>query len=185
MSAVESDADEVKEVALRGLADVIMAFGFEEIITRPPPPSASDTSDTPTTPVRDEELHKRLVTIFAEHLDHELESVRTVAVEAVAKLMMLDELQSAPLFSHLAVLFFNPMTEDDALLRQCLSVFFSAYVFSSAEHTAVVEESFGITLQTIINAPARSPLKKVSLMNVAQFLISITDPVNALLTSAP
>ncbi len=53
-------------------------------------------------------------------MDHELESVRTAAVEGVAKLMMMDELVSAPLFSHLVLLFFNPATEDDTLLRQCL-----------------------------------------------------------------
>ncbi len=37
----------------------------------------------------------------------------------------------------------------------------------------------------IINAPARSPLKKIPLLSVAQFLITITDPLNALLTAKP
>ncbi len=51
LSAIDADADEIKEVALRGLVDVIMTFGFDALVTRPPSTPAAAGEPEPA-PVR-------------------------------------------------------------------------------------------------------------------------------------
>lgn len=57
--------------------------------------------------------------------------LRTVAAEGVAKLMFSGRLLSAKLLSRLILLWYSPMTEEDARLRHCLGVFFPLFAYAT------------------------------------------------------
>lgn len=113
-------------------------------------------------------------------LDSESCEVRCVVAEGLAKLMLCGRVVSAKLLSRLLLLWYNPITEDDALLRHCLGAFFPIYAFASVTNQEVVEEAFLPTLQTLMNAPATSPLSEVNINNVAQLLIQLTNSCHLL-----
>ena len=49
--------------------------------------------------------------------------------------------------SQLVIMFFSPATADDERLRQCLSLFFKVFAFSSTSHAMIIEEAFMTTLR--------------------------------------
>jgi hypothetical protein len=53
--------------------------------------------------------------------------------EGFAKIMFADYYESAATIARMFVLFFDPSTQEDNRLRQCLSVFFNTY---SRDHKA-------------------------------------------------
>jgi condensin complex subunit 3 len=109
-----------------------------------------------------------IVDTLAAYLVHEDQDIRSIAVEGFAKLLLASILQifeqasflididykdivsSPKVLSNLVLLFFNPTTEEDIHLRQCLSVFFPAFAFGNfAAHSLVVEQAFVPTLRTV------------------------------------
>jgi len=57
--------------------------------------------------------------------------IRTVCAEGFARLMCAGRIISPSLFSRLLLHWYNPVTEDDTRLRQCLGTFFPQYAFAS------------------------------------------------------
>ena len=57
--------------------------------------------------------------------------VRSVVAEGLAKLLLSGRVVSAKLLSRLVLIWYNPVTEDDTLLRHCLGAFFPIYAFAS------------------------------------------------------
>lgn len=78
------------------------------------------------------------------------------------------------------LLYYNPATEDDSKLRQCLAVFFPAFSFSSTQRRSVFESSFLMILRKIMYAPSSSLLRKVNVVTVAQYLLYLMDVTNGL-----
>lgn len=74
-------------------------------------------------------------------------------------------------------MFFLPhFAEDDSLLRHMLGVFFPLYASYGGSNQESLCEAVLPTLQTLFNAPSRSPLADVDVDDVANFLVSITSP---------
>lgn len=71
--------------------------------------------------------------IFVSNL--KLSDLRTETAQGLAKLMYMGRISSAKLLSRLVLLWYNPVTEDDTLLRHCLGVFFQLYARESRCHT--------------------------------------------------
>ncbi|KAI0235791.1 Condensin complex subunit 3 [Lamellibrachia satsuma] len=113
-------------------------------------------------------------------LESESSEVRCMVAEGLAKLMLCGRVVSSKLLSRLLLLWYNPITEDDALLRHCLGAFFPIYAFASVANQEVVEEAFLPTLETLMNAPVTSPLSEVNINNVAQLLIQLTNSCHLL-----
>lgn len=61
-------------------------------------------------------------------------------------------------------------------MRHTLGVFFPLYACEDASHQESLYEALMPTLQTLIQAPVRSPLASVDIENVTNFLVSITSP---------
>ena len=74
--------------------------------------------------------------------------------------------------------FFNPDFESDAVLRQCLSIFFPAFAFSSPVHQLLLEGAFLPSIRGALYAAPDSPLREVPLNTIAQFLVYLTDAAN-------
>nr|KAG5687867.1 hypothetical protein BaRGS_007561 [Batillaria attramentaria] len=94
--------------------------------------------------------------------------------KGLAKLLMSGRVFSSTLLSHLLLLWYNPLAEDDAQLRHTLGTFFPIFAFTDSANQDLFEEAFLPTLRTILNAPATSPLSDINASNVADFLVELT-----------
>lgn len=106
-------------------------------------------------------------------------SLRTVAAESLARLLFSRRINADPkLLSKLVLAYYNPVNEDNDLLRQCLTVFFPAFAFSSPYHRVVLESAFCPTLRILLDAPKSSPLSFISKLDVAQYMLHLTNPAS-------
>eukprot|EP00026_Physarum_polycephalum_P000606 Phypoly_transcript_00607.p1 GENE.Phypoly_transcript_00607~~Phypoly_transcript_00607.p1 ORF type:complete len:1416 (+),score=260.93 Phypoly_transcript_00607:45-4250(+) len=156
------DLPAIQLSVIKGIFDLIAFFG---------PPMLQDSVSY---------KGEKLLALLSAFLLHDDEDFRYAAVEGFAKLFMADIATAPQQFTHLVLLFFNPVTAEDLELRQCLSVFFSAFVCRNFDaHSRLIEAAFTPTLKTIINAPHSSPIKKIQLLHVAQFLLTLLDNSNS------
>lgn len=96
--------------------------------------------------------------------------------------MISSRINDPQLLSRLLILFFNPTTVEDVRLRQCLSVFFQAFAFSSPHHRISIEACFLPTLRVCVHAPKTSPLREINLAELAEYMLNLTN--NAALPEA-
>ncbi|KAK7466706.1 hypothetical protein BaRGS_00037193 [Batillaria attramentaria] len=115
-----------------------------------------------------------MIAILSSLLDSENGELRSVVAEGLAKLLMSGRVFSSTLLSHLLLLWYNPLAEDDAQLRHTLGTFFPIFAFTDSANQDLFEEAFLPTLRTILNAPATSPLSDINASNVADFLVELT-----------
>ena len=57
--------------------------------------------------------------------------LRTCAAEGLSKLLLSGRVVSSKILSHLILLWYNPLSEDDTHLRDCLGTFFPLYALAS------------------------------------------------------
>ena len=93
----------------------------------------------------------------------------------MCKLMIANRINEPKLLSRLLILFYNPTTAEDVRLRQCLSVFFQAFAFSSPHHRICIEACFLPTLRVCVHAPKTSPLKEIALSDLAEYMLNLTN----------
>lgn len=117
----------------------------------------------------------KVIAILSAFLDNESSELRNIAAEGLSKLLLSGRVVSSKLLSHLLLLWYNPLVEDDEVLLQCLGQFFPLYAFSCSSNQQQVEEAFMPTLCTLLRAPPTSPLREINEVNVATFLIELTD----------
>ncbi|KAL3865140.1 hypothetical protein ACJMK2_006761 [Sinanodonta woodiana] len=188
MQASKIDVQGVRITALQVLFDLLHSFGLDIIQDQEENQSEEteyQSSVNTTTVLEDENQSKKdddrsalaskLVAIICSFLDSESSELRTVAAEGLAKLLLSGRLVSAKILSHLILLWYNPLTEDDSYLRDCLGTFFPIYAFAGRDNQEMVEEAFIPTLKKLLNAPASSPLAEVDVNNVAELLIQLTN----------
>ena len=109
----------------------------------------------------------------------------------MSKLLYCGRVLSQRILARLLLLWFNPIIEDDTLLRSLLGTFFPAFAASDRynpftntsappvvvrAHAECFYEVFVPVLSTVLEAPETSPLAAVDANNMADFLLSITTP---------
>ncbi|KAL4231186.1 hypothetical protein ACF0H5_008768 [Mactra antiquata] len=194
MQASQIDVEIVRVTALKVLFDLLMLYGLEIIdASESSSTDASDDqddNDTNMSTVTDSTgkendtsagVASKLVAIIRSFLDVESSELRTFAAEGLCKLMLTGRVISSKILSHLILLWYNPLSEDDTHLRDCLGTFFPLYALASRSNQEIVEEAFLPCLQLLLNAPASSPLAEVDVNNVAELLVQLTN--SKLLTS--
>ncbi|XP_045069849.1 LOW QUALITY PROTEIN: condensin complex subunit 3 [Coregonus clupeaformis] len=186
LQIAQLDETKIRISALRSVIDLLLLYGFTLLAERPS--SAPQTAQPSHSPANQEDQEKgeepeegsstaqSILMMLSDFLDSEVSELRTEAAEGLAKLMYSGRISSAKLLSRLVLLWYNPVTEDDTRLRHCLGVFFQLYARESRAHQECVEECFLPTLQTLLNAPATSPLAEVDVGNVAELLVELTRP---------
>ncbi|XP_052365977.1 condensin complex subunit 3-like [Oncorhynchus keta] len=183
MSIAQLDEAKIRISALRSVVDLLLLYGFTLLSERPG--AAPQTSHSPANqedqekgeePEEGSSTAQSILMMLSDFLDSEVSELRTETAEGLAKLMYSGRISSAKLLSRLVLLWYNPVTEDDTRLRHCLGVFFQLYARESRAHQECVEECFLPTLQTLLNAPATSPLAEVDVTNVAELLVELTRP---------
>ncbi|KAG8014791.1 Condensin complex subunit 3 [Nibea albiflora] len=161
MSSLIAQLDEVKIriSALRAIIDLLLLFGFQLLSEA----AANQTAPSSQSPDRQDEdaagteekgdvpedTAQSILVMLSEFLDSEVSDLRTETAEGLAKLMYTGRISSAKMLSRLVLLW---------------------------AHQEVVEESFLLTVRTLMNAPATSPLAEVDINNVVELLVELTRP---------
>ncbi|NXD20422.1 CND3 protein, partial [Spelaeornis formosus] len=186
LQILQIDNIKIKLSALKAIFDQLMLFGIEPFKIRRGSNSQSESahigsenSEEESETVEEEEetatVHS-LLKLLSGFLDSEYSELRTEAAEGIAKLMFSGRLISAKLLSRLVLLWYNPVTEEDTRLRHCLGVFFPLFAYANRSNQECFEEAYLPTLQTLLNAPATSPLAEVDISNVSELLVDLTRP---------
>ncbi|NWT49956.1 CND3 protein, partial [Erythrocercus mccallii] len=186
LQILQIDNIKIKLSALKAIFDQLMLFGIEPFKTRRGNDSQSESAhirtengDDKSETIEEEEetatVHS-LLKLLSGFLDSEYSELRTAAAEGIAKLMFSGRLISAKLLSRLVLLWYNPVTEEDTRLRHCLGVFFPLFAYANRSNQECFEEAYLPTLQTLLNAPATSPLAEVDTSNVSELLVDLTRP---------
>lgn len=115
-----------------------------------------------------------LISILSSMLDNESGELQCTVAEGLAKLLLSRRVFSAGLLSRLLLLWYNPLEEDNAPLRNLLGTFFPILAFTDSGNQQLFEEAFLPTLRTILNAPTTSPLSRINVSNVAEFFVELT-----------
>ncbi|KAF0979310.1 hypothetical protein FDP41_001653 [Naegleria fowleri] len=105
--------------------------------------------------------------------------VRTTCCEGFARLLQTNtiyEQDSAEILSDLILLLFNEATEKDHRLRQCLTIFFPAYTYKSANNMKTMASVFMNTLRRVIHADKKSTLSKINIQTLSQYMLELTNP---------
>ncbi|NXW06975.1 CND3 protein, partial [Fregetta grallaria] len=186
LQVLQIDNVKVKLSALKAIFDQLMLFGIEPFKARRGNDSQREDAHIGTenceeeseTREKEEEaaaIHS-LLQLLSSFLDSEFSELRTEAAEGIAKLMFSGRLISAKLLSRLVLLWYNPVTEEDIQLRHCLGVFFPLFAYANRANQECFEEAYLPTLQTLLNAPATSPLAEIDISNVSELLVDLTRP---------
>ncbi|KFW07392.1 Condensin complex subunit 3, partial [Fulmarus glacialis] len=185
LQVLQIDNIKVKLSALKAIFDQLMLFGIEPFKARRGNDSQSEDADIRTENCEEESetieeeetatIHS-LLQLLSGFLDSEFPELRTEAAEGIAKLMFSGRLISAKLLSRLVLLWYNPVTEEDIRLRHCLGVFFPLFAYANRSNQECFEEAYLPTLQTLLNAPATSPLAEIDISNVSELLVDLTRP---------
>ncbi|NXF88118.1 CND3 protein, partial [Eubucco bourcierii] len=185
LQALQVDYIQVKISALRAIFDQLLLFGIEPFKARRDNDSeGEDILETENSKEESETNEEEettatvnsLLQLLSTFLDSESSELTTVAAEGIAKLMFSGRLVSAKLLSRLILLWYSPMTEEDAQLRHCLGVFFPLFAYATRSNQECFEEAYFPTLQTLFNAPATSPLAEIDISNVSELLVDLTRP---------
>ncbi|NXS56028.1 CND3 protein, partial [Brachypteracias leptosomus] len=187
LQALQIDNVKVKLSALKAIFDQLILFGIEPFKARRNNDSPSEDAHMGTEngeqeskTLEEEEddnatIHN-LLQLLSNLLDSEFSELRTEAAEGIAKLMFSGRLISAKLLSRLVLLWYNPVTEEDTRLRHCLGVFFPLFAYANRSNQECFEEAYLPTVQTLLNAPATSPLSEIDISNVSELLVDLTRP---------
>ncbi|NWS49191.1 CND3 protein, partial [Probosciger aterrimus] len=187
LQVLQVDNLKVKLSALKAIFDQLMLFGIEPFKARRGNDSQSGDAHTRTENCEEESekieedeeettVVHNLLQLLSGFLDSEFPELRTEAAEGIAKLMFSGRLISAKLLSRLILLWYNPVTEEDTRLRHCLGVFFPLFAYANRSNQECFEEAYLPTLQTLLNAPATSPLAEIDISNVSELLVDLTRP---------
>ncbi|NXN93527.1 CND3 protein, partial [Rhinopomastus cyanomelas] len=185
LQVLQIDNIMIKLSALKAIFDQLILFGIEPFKLRRDNDSQSgdvhitaENSEEESKTIEEEDaatIHS-LLQLLSGFLDSEFSELRTAAVEGIAKLMFAGRLVSAKLLSHLILLWYNPVTEEDARLRHCLGVFFPLFAYTNRSNQECFEEAYLPTMRTLLNAPVTSPLAEVDLSKVSELLVDLTRP---------
>ena len=90
-------------------------------------------------------------------------------------MLLYRRISGAGLISRLIILMHNPMTGEDAYLRDVLCHFFKTYPVIVPNGHDIMGQALLPTLRTISNAPDASPLQAIELHHISEFVLGITS----------
>ncbi|XP_076046036.1 chromosome associated protein G isoform X2 [Oratosquilla oratoria] len=171
------DVEQIQLTAMRCAFDILLLYGVDEFNNTAEEFQENEGSSLrPSQDLLLPEEMNNVISIMSQVLENESGEVRTVVAEGLCKLLLASRIVSSKLLTHLVLMWYNPTTEEDNLLRHMLGVFFPLYASFGGENQEALVKVVIPTLKTIYEAPSRSPLAEVDVDDVADFLVSITSP---------
>lgn len=177
IQSCKKDVPSIHELAMKVLTDFLILFDFrgdveEDVVATTKTAPSPKLNEAPSVSLSDE-----AVGVLSQGLTDAGGNIRTAASQGLSRLLFLRRIRPTPkLLSQLLIVYHNPITEDDELLRQCLSLFFPAFSAASSLNRVLLEDAFKPTCQLLFDAPESSPLVTVNIVQVAQFILHLTNP---------
>nr|XP_049699257.1 condensin complex subunit 3 [Helicoverpa armigera] len=118
--------------------------------------------------------HSTVIELLLKIMDSTCAAYRLIIVEGLCRLLQLGHLESPAILSRLLLLWFNPATVDEDMLRQCIGVFFETFPTTVDGAQEQIQKATLPTLRTLANAPSSSPLAEIDQEAVVRFIVSLT-----------
>lgn len=192
IQASKNDVPEIQELAIQVIIDCMMVFDFnnddegekENELTSPGNLDEVEATASASDVLKQEKnlsaLAEDCIAFLSQNTTHADGNVRSLSVQGLSRLLFVRRISPSPmLLSRMMIAHHNPSTEDDDMLRQCLSVFFPMFASSAPDNRLGLEDSFKPTCSLLFAAPSKSPLSKISVLQVAEFILYLTNPANA------
>ncbi|KAL4711777.1 hypothetical protein ACJJTC_005946 [Scirpophaga incertulas] len=127
--------------------------------------------------------HSTVIELLLKIMDSACVTYRLIIVEGLCRLLHLGHLVSPGILSRLILLWFNPATVDEDMLRQTIGVFFQTFPASVDGAQEQIQKATLPTLRALANAPSSSPLAEVDQEAVVRFIVSLTRVNHELMDS--
>ncbi|XP_013189571.2 condensin complex subunit 3 [Amyelois transitella] len=118
--------------------------------------------------------HSTVIELLLKIMDSSCATYRLIIVEGLCRLIHLGHLESPAILSRLILLWFNPATVDEDMLRQTIGVFFQTFPICVDGAQEQIQKATLPTLRTLANAPSSSPLAEIDQEAVVRFIVSLT-----------
>ncbi|XP_026754955.2 condensin complex subunit 3 [Galleria mellonella] len=118
--------------------------------------------------------HSTVIELLLKIMDSTCANYRLIIVEGLCRLLHLGHLESPSILSRLLLLWFNPATVEEDMLRQTIGVFFQTFPATVDGAQEQIQKATLPTLRTLANAPSSSPLAEIDQEAVVRFLVSLT-----------
>ncbi|XP_059050784.1 condensin complex subunit 3 [Achroia grisella] len=127
--------------------------------------------------------HSTVIELLLKIMDSTCANYRLIIVEGLCRLLHLGHLESPSILSRLLLLWFNPATVEEDMLRQTIGVFFQTFPATVDGAQEQIQKATLPTLRTLANAPSSSPLAEIDQEAVVRFLVSLTRVNHELMDS--
>ncbi|CAH0402752.1 unnamed protein product [Chilo suppressalis] len=118
--------------------------------------------------------HSTVIELLLKIMDSTCATYRLIIVEGLCRLLHLGHLESPAILSRLLLLWFNPATVEEDMLRQTIGVFFQTFPANVEGSQEQIQKATLPTLRTLANAPSSSPLAEIDQEAVVRFIVSLT-----------
>ncbi|CAH2052121.1 unnamed protein product, partial [Iphiclides podalirius] len=118
--------------------------------------------------------HSTVVELLLKIMDSTCAAYRLIIVEGLCRLIHLGHLESPSILSRLLLLWFNPVTAEEDMLRQTIGVFFQTFPITVDGAQEQIQKATLPTLRALANAPSSSPLAEIDQEAVVRFIVSLT-----------
>ncbi|KAL0482406.1 hypothetical protein AKO1_013038 [Acrasis kona] len=162
LRTMDESSPGVMIATVQGITDIIMVYKQEDLAT-------FELGDDFVSRACD--LFKKLV---ADTKDADL---RATLVQSIAKLLLVDKLPSdkqSEFIILFLILLFDPSTENEHQMRQCLTVFIPAYSLSFYANMVKVSSVVVRTLRRVA-AHTHGPITRINLTQLCQYMIHLTS----------
>ncbi|XP_069357217.1 condensin complex subunit 3 isoform X1 [Maniola hyperantus] len=124
-----------------------------------------------------------VIEVLLNILDDPCPPYRLIIVEGLCRLIYLGLLVSPAILSRLLLLWFNPATVEEDVLRQTIGIFFQTFPSSVDGAQEQIQKATLPTLRALANAPSSSPLAEIDQEAVVRFIVSLTRVNHELIDS--
>ncbi|KAL0867738.1 hypothetical protein ABMA27_008464 [Loxostege sticticalis] len=118
--------------------------------------------------------HSTVIELLLKIMDSTCATYRLIIVEGLCRLLHLGHLESPAILSRLLLLWFNPATVEEDMLRQIIGVFFQTFPVTVDGAQEQIQKATLPTLRALANAPSSSPLAEIDQEAVVRFIVSLT-----------
>ncbi|KAJ8712953.1 hypothetical protein PYW08_008257 [Mythimna loreyi] len=118
--------------------------------------------------------HSTVIELLLKIMDSTCAAYRLIIVEGLCRLLHLGHLESPAILSRLLLLWFNPATVDEDMLRQTIGVFFQTFPTTVDGAQDQIQKATLPTLRALANAPSSSPIAEIDQEAVVRFIVSLT-----------
>ncbi|KAM3963822.1 chromosome associated protein G [Aphomia sociella] len=181
---IDTSNEPTVTAVLRCLVDLLCVHGARLFDDEAPRPSSISRGVSLDAKEQDGDISESIISLTPSHstvielllkiMDSTCANYRLIIVEGLCRLLHLGHLESPSILSRLLLLWFNPATVEEDMLRQIIGVFFQTFPATVDGAQDQIQKATLPTLRTLANAPSSSPLAEIDQEAVVRFLVSLT-----------